>query len=391
MISVKEARTLISEHISRLPPVKVALMEASGCVLAEDVYAVTDIPAFEQSSMDGYALLFEEKDKRLLINGEMQAGSAQHLSLENGQAVRIFTGAPLPAGADTVVMQEKTAVANGELLILDQALQKGSNVRSRGSEIRSGDLALRKGSLLSPAATGFLAGTGIAEVRVYPAPRVSIIVTGKELQKPGNALQSGQVYESNSYSLRAALKQAQITAAEVFEADDDLGVLKSVLATALQNSDVVLLTGGVSAGDYDFVLEACGLCGVDKIFHKVKQRPGKPLFFGTKDTKLIFGLPGNPSSVLTCFYEYALPAIENLSDKTNSIRAVSAKLNASYNKAPGLTHFLKGHYENGMVSTLSAQESFRLSSFAQANCLICLEEDRTEYAGGEMVEVHLFP
>lgn len=391
MISVKEAAALISEHTNRLPAVKMALMEASGCVLAEDVRAVTDIPAFEQSSMDGYALLFAEKDERLHINGEMQAGSAQHLSLQRGQAVRIFTGAPLPSGADTVVMQEKTAVENGELLILDKGLQKGSNVRSRGSEIRAGDLAMKKGSLLSPAATGFLAGAGTAEVMVYPAPRVSVLVTGKELQKPGNDLQFGQVYESNSYSLRAALKQAHINAVEVFEADDDLYVLKSVLDTALQNSDVVLLTGGVSAGDYDYVLEACRLCGVQKVFHKVKQRPGKPLFFGTKDSKLVFGLPGNPSSVLTCFYEYALPAIENLSGKKSSIETVPAKLTGSYTKAPGLTHFLKGHYENGLAHPLNAQESFRLSSFAQANCLICLREDRTEYAGGEMVEVHLFP
>jgi len=389
MISVKEAKACIAENITKLPFVRLPLLKASGYVLAEDVYAITDIPAFEQSSMDGYAFLFKEKDHRLRISGQMPAGVEKQLVLEKEQAIRIFTGAPLPYGADTVVMQEKVAVEDGELLILDKALQKGSNVRNKGAEIKAGALAIEKGSLLSPAAIGFLAGIGITEVSVYPPPSVSIIVTGRELQKPGNVLKFGQVYESNSFSLRAALQQAQITDVKVFEADDELPVLQSVLDHALQSSDVVLLTGGISVGDYDFVLQASSLCGIDKLFHKVKQRPGKPLYFGKKNAKLVFGLPGNPSSVLTCFYEYVLPALEMLSHKKNSIKVLSAKLAKSYSKAAGLTHFLKGRYEDGNVYPLNAQESFRLSSFAQANCLICLEEDRTEYAEGEMVEVHL--
>jgi molybdopterin molybdotransferase len=391
MISVAEAKTLIAENTKVLSGLRLPLMEASGYILAENIYAITDIPAFEQSSMDGYAFLFEEKDKALHINGEMPAGAPQELVLKKGEAIRIFTGAPLPAGADTVVMQEKVGIDNDALSILDNQLQKGSNVRSKGAEIKAGALAMEKGNLLSPAAVGFLAGIGITEVIVYPAPKVSIIVTGRELQKPGSALQYGQVYESNSYSLRSALKQAQVTDVKVLEADDVLPVLKSVLDNALQNSDVVLLTGGISVGDYDFVLEASKLCGIDKLFHKVKQRPGKPLFFGKKDAKLIFGLPGNPSSVLTCFYEYVLPALEALSSKKRSINIVPAKLDRTFSKVPALTQFLKGHYENGQVSPLNAQESFRLSSFAQANCLICLEEDRTGYAEGETVEVHLLP
>jgi molybdopterin molybdotransferase len=389
MISVKEAKACIDENIIKLSPGRAALLKASGYVLAEDIYAITDIPAFEQSSMDGYAFSFTEKDTRLRISGEMPAGGDKQLLIEKGQAMRIFTGAPLPYRADTVVMQEKAEVENGELIILDPLIKQASNVRHKGSEIKSGALAMKKGSILSPAAIGFLAGIGITEVSVYPPPSVSIIVTGKELQKPGNELQFGQVYESNSYSLRAALQQTQITDIKVFEADDELTVLQSVLDNALQISDVVLLTGGVSVGDYDFVLEACSLCGINKLFHKVRQRPGKPLYFGRKGEKLVFGLPGNPSSVLTCFYEYVLPALEKISHKKNSGHIVLAKLTGSYSKASGLTHFLKAYYENGNVSPLSAQESFRLSSFAQANCLICLEEDRTEYAEGEIVEVHL--
>lgn len=153
----------------------------------------------------------------------------------------------------------------------------------------------------------------------------------------------------------------------------------------------MLLTGGVSVGDYDFVIEAAAHCGIKQIFHKVKQKPGKPLFFGTKDQKLIFGLPGNPSSVLSCYYNYVLPSIKALSHKSNSVIEVQAKLTHSYSKAAGLTHFLKGKYENGLVTPLSAQESYRLSSFAQANCLICLDETQEYFKENDILTVMILP
>ncbi|MEJ7911704.1 MAG: molybdopterin-binding protein, partial [Chitinophagaceae bacterium] len=160
---------------------------------------------------------------------------------------------------------------------------------------------------------------------------------------------------------------------------------------ALGESDVVLLTGGVSVGDYDFVIEATKQCGVQQVFHKVKQRPGKPLYFGRLHTKTVFGLPGNPSSVLSCFYNYVLPALEKLSNKGSSMHQLTAPLTTAVSKPSGLTHFLKGRYENGAATPLSAQESYRLSSFAQANCLICLEEERTDFRAGEMVSIYLLP
>ena len=391
MISVSEAKAIIAESITALSPAELPLTEAAHHVLAHDVIATIDIPAFEQSSMDGYAIRFADKDSSLKINGEMTAGTAENLSINAGEAARIFTGAPLPNGADTVVMQEKTVIQNNQLYLQDEGLKQGSNVRNKGAEIKAGSLAIQQGSYLSPAAIGFLAGIGVTKLAVYPMPSVCIIVTGKELQTPGNVLSAGQVYESNSYSLRAALQQAGINNAKVIQADDDLDVLKTILADALINSDAVLLTGGVSVGDYDFVIEATKQCGVQQGFHKVKQRPGKPLYFGMKNAKPVFGLPGNPSSVLSCFYHYVLPALEGLSNKKNSLQKVSSSLTKNFNKLKGLTHFLKGHYENGNVAPLDAQESFRLSSFAQANCLICLEEDRADYNAGETVDVYLLP
>ena len=392
MISVKEAKQIIDEHISALPVKVVPLAMAAGFTLAEDVYAKLDIPAFEQSSMDGYAIRFEDAASVLTIHGEMQAGATVHSTLLPGHASRIFTGAPLPLGADTVIMQEKVTVNGGQLTVDDPKLAQGSNVRHKGSEAAEGKLAIAKGSRLTPAALGFLAGIGETQVSVYRAPAAAIIVTGKELQQPGKTLSFGQVYESNSYALTAALEQAQVNQINFYSADDVLEELTAVLREALDNNDLVLLTGGVSVGDYDFVLRAAQNCGVVQLFHKIKQKPGKPLYFGKKGGKVVFGLPGNPSSVLSCFYQYVLPAIGKMEGQGFAgLKVISGVLTHDYTKAPGLTNFLKAHFEDGKVTPLNAQESFRMSSFAQANCMIELTENEGFHAAGINVRVHLIP
>ena len=389
MISVSEAKQLISEHTVALEPVTKPLIHAAGHILAKDIFGAFNIPAFRQSSMDGYAIRFADQAKALVLIGEMAAGAARELKIKSGETVRIFTGAPLPEGADTVVMQEKVTKNGNKISFEDAKLQLGANVRQIGSEITTGQLAMQKGNLLSPPALAFLAGIGVSTVEVYPMPKIAIILTGNELQQPGLTLNFGQVYESNSYSLTAALYQEGVTAVTVLTAADTLEALTTVLKSALENNDVVLLTGGVSVGDYDFVLQASADCGVQQIFHKVKQKPGKPLYFGKKGDKVIFGLPGNPSSVLNCYYNYVVPAIKRLSNKYNHIQAFNALLTHDYQKPKGLTHFLKGNFENGKATPLGAQESYRLSSFAQANCLIQLDEEREQFKAGESVKVLL--
>jgi len=389
MISVEEAKKLIGEHSSALESVIKPLHQASEHILAQDVFGAYDIPAFRQSSMDGYAIIFNDKNSNLKLVGEMAAGTSNQLNLKNGETSRIFTGAPLPEGADTVVMQEKTTANNDKISFNDEKLILGSNVRQIGSEIRPGELAMQKGDLLTPAALAFLAGIGISEVAVYPMPKVVIILTGNELQEPGSPLNFGRVYESNSYALSAALKKETIADIEILKAEDTLEELTFVLKSALENNDVVLLTGGVSVGDYDFVIKAATNCGVKQVFHKVKQKPGKPLFFGKQNNKVIFGLPGNPSSVLNCYYNYVVPSIKKLSNKENSIKEIDATLTHNYTKPKGLTHFLKGNYSDGKATPLGAQESYRLSSFAQANCLIQLKEGRENFSTGEIVNVIL--
>lgn len=398
MISVREAKEIVSNNTPTFAPLKSVLGQAGGKVLGEDVYALIDIPPFPQSSMDGYAFSFQgwKQRKKIKIVGEVVAGTNKKITLDPGSAVRIFTGGAVPMGADTVVMQEKATAHNEELIIEDETLQAGTSVRPMGSEIKAGALALEKETTLSPAAIGFLSGIGITEVSVYPNPSVSIIITGNELQQPGKNLEHGQVYESNSFALKAVLKQLQVEDVQVLYTVDDPKSVASSLQKALQESDVVLLTGGISVGDYDFVLQATKECGVEKLFHKVKQRPGKPLYFGMKahpnDTsKLVFGLPGNPSSVLTCFYQYVTPALEKLSRRKKILRTLQVPLSKPFQKAAGLTHFLKGIYDGKTATPLDAQESYRLSSFSIANCLIQVDEETTSLKAGEMVEVYLLP
>jgi molybdopterin molybdotransferase len=402
MISVTEAKQIINNNTSALTPVKSVLGMAGGKILAEQVYATMDIPPFPQSSMDGYAFSFEgwKQCRKLQIIGEVAAGNSEEFILQPGNAVRIFTGGAVPTGADTVIMQEKVKTINGELIIEDQNLQAGNSVRPKGSEAKAGALALEKGTILSPAAIGFLAGIGTTDVKVYPDPSISIIITGNEFQQQGTPLKHGQVYESNSFILKAVLKQLRIDDIRILYAIDEPEVVRSSLQKALQQSDVVLLTGGISSGDYDFVLQVATECGVEKLFHKVKQRPGKPLYFGKKvllndavrqGSKLVFGLPGNPSSVLTCFYQYVIPVLEKLSGRKIIMHSLRVPLSKPFQKNTGLTHFLKGIYNGKTATPLDAQESYRLSSFAIANCLIQIDEETTSLKEGELVDLYLLP
>ena len=389
MISVSEAKKIINDSIRLLKEIRVPLLDAWDTTLAEDVYASQDIPAYPQSSMDGYAFAFSDVDKSLQIAGESAAGYKREFTLEANAASRIFTGAAVPQGADTVVMQEKVKVHNGHLIIEDESLVAGSNVRSKGSEIKKGEIALQKGSYLSAASIGFLAGIGVAHVVVHPKPVISLIVTGDELKTVGEPLGYGEVYESNSFALGAALKQFHLSLHKIVRVEDDEDELKLKMQDALRESDLLLLTGGVSVGEYDFVTRAAVECGIKTLFHKIKQRPGKPLFFGMKDEKVVFGLPGNPSSVLACFYEYVVPALKKMTNGNQQLVSLTAPLSSPFKKNIPFTQFLKGYYDGNTVTPLASQESYKMNSFAKANCLIVLDEDDRDCKKGDLKEIHL--
>ena len=391
MVSVSEAKAIIKIHAHFVRTGIKTLSEALGYAVAEQVISKNNIPGFRQSSMDGYAVKFEDRNNRLEIVGEMRAGKQSDVTLLSGQAMRVFTGAPIPAGADTVVMQERVYREGNWITVADEQLTLGIHVREKGSEAAKGKVALAQGTVLTPAALGFLAGLGCEKLLIFEPPKVAIIVTGDELQKLGQPLSFGQVYESNSIQLRAALQKAGIETVKVFHAADDPAALEEILGQALLASDLVLLVGGVSVGDYDFVVQSAFAQSVRPHFHKVKQKPGKPLFFGTKDETVIFGLPGNPSSALTCFYLYVLPAIDRMMQRPDSVCYSQAVTTVDYPKNSGLTHFIKAHLTDGQVLPLHAQESYRLQSYAQANCLLVIPEESTGIVAGEEVQVIVLP
>lgn len=393
MTTVTEAKNLVHEAAQVLPAVSLPLLEARGQILAEPVVSAVDMPPFDQSAMDGYAFAMESafSEKPFLVIGEIAAGGLSTVSLGPGEAMRIFTGAPVPPGADTVVMQEKTRRDGDQLWIEDLPLKKGGNVRPQGSQTQKGVTALHAGTPLTPAAIGLLAGLGITHVMVHAKPRIALMITGSELAAPGTELFGGQVFESNSFTLTAALQQLNIQPMLVFRSPDDEVQITAHLRAGIEQCDLVIATGGISVGDYDLVKKSMDNCGVETVFYKVKQKPGKPLFFGKSGSTLLFGLPGNPSAVLTCFYEYIVPAIEKMSGSPGpSKREAQKTLTEGFTKKAGLTYFLKGKVEGSEVAPLHAQESYQMSSFALSDCLIVLEEDKTEYLKGETVSVHLF-
>jgi molybdopterin molybdotransferase len=310
--------------------------------------------------------------------------------LERNHSMRIFTGAPLPVGSDTIVMQEKVIVHSSGIQVTDPNIEKGTHVRKRGSEIKKGELVLKKGTVITAPVAGLLASLGFSSVPVYPRLSICIMATGNELQIPGMPLLAGQSYESNNSFLIAALKPFAETLKSGMYIEDNLEMMQRALSANLKYSDLIIITGGVSVGDYDFVRQAADRIGIHCKFHRVKQKPGKPLYFGTKENKIIFGVPGNPASVVSCFYEYVLPAIRFMLHLPQE-ELMTARLKDDYKKVKGLTQFLKACFADGEVEILEAQESYRLRSFASANCLVALDENRLTYDKGEMVTVRLLP
>ncbi|MBI5857726.1 MAG: molybdopterin molybdotransferase MoeA [Sphingobacteriales bacterium] len=389
MKKVTEAKKLILENCS--PPGKelISLSNAMGFVLAEPVLSPVDTPPFNQSAMDGFAFSFDTWDghSNLTIRGEIQTGNYDDRYLKPLEAVRIFTGAALPPNADTVVMLEKILLKDNFICIKDDSLTKGTNVRLRGSQTKRGELAMNSGQLLTAPAISFLAGMGIEKVNVFSKPVISIIVTGKELIAPGNAITPGKIFESNSFGLAAALEQLHISPFSVQVVDDNEEEIIKTITKHLQ-SDILILTGGISVGDYDLVAPALEKCGVKQIFHKVKQKPGKPFYFGIYNHTLVFALPGNPGAVMTCFYEYIVPAISCYTRK-EYFRKLTLPLENSFTKKPGLTYFLKGKTKGNSVVILDNQESYLMNSFAIADCIIELDEEKEHFNPGDRVFVQM--
>ncbi len=384
MIQVNEALTIVAENSSKMPLQKKAVSKALGYVLAETVYSPIAMPPFRQSAMDGYAFILSEKQQYDVVSSS-QAGDHSNIKLKNNEAIRIFTGAFVPDDADTVVMQEHVMATENSILITRMP-EQFANVRAKGEQINKEEIVFEANTLITPAAIGFLACLGITEITVYKKPKVAILVTGNELVKPGKKLPKGKIYESNSVMLQAALQTIGINKTKVLKVKDNLKATKNALKEILTEFDVVLISGGISVGDYDFVKEALLENGVEELFYKINQKPGKPMFFGKKEETVVFALPGNPASSLTNFYIYVCPAIKNKMGfseihKTKIIR----KLNSDLVNNTGKTLFLKAKYDETTVTVLDGQSSAMLNTFAVANSLLIVPEDIEQYKKGQLV------
>ena len=391
MISVNQAIEIVKQNGGVGASQKMHLNEALHLFLSENVYAPIPVPSFHQSAMDGYAFKFKDIDFALEIVDEIPAGDTRDIEVKAKQAIRIFTGAKVPESCDTVVMQELTEVNEHKLLVKDTALKLGGNIRKEGHQIKAGELALAKGTQITPAAVGFLASLGCVEVKVFTPPRVSILATGNELVQPGNTLQKGQVYESNTRMLEAALNQLNIKPAIIF-LPDHFELTQQAIAKAIQRADILIISGGISVGDYDFVKPALEANQVQQLFYKVNQKPGKPLFFGKKENKLVFALPGNPAAALNCFYIYVRPAIGMYTgNPAPFLPAVKRSIHQSHQKKSGRAEFLKAFSNGENVTLLEGQGSDVLRSFVKANCLVFLEDNINQVKAGDVVLTYMLP
>lgn len=388
MVSVQDAFSILQNNLPALQQVEFPLIQAQKHVLASAVFSPINMPPFRQSAMDGYALcLFEGLEYEII--GEIKAGDSHLVELLPGQAIKIFTGAAVTDSAQAVIQIEKVSEKDGRLF-LQEPVKPETNVRPVGEQISVGELALEKGTLLNAAAIGFLAGLGFTSAKVFQKPNVGIVVTGNELTKPGEPLEYGKVYESNGIMLATALKEAYFEKVTLYEVNDDFENTKNKLAEALSENEVVLVSGGISVGDYDFVARALKELEVETLFYKVNQKPGKPLFAGKTKDKIVFALPGNPAAALTCFYVYVLPTLSILMGKApNYSQSRLISIAHDYSVRNTRSQFLKANIVNDEANVLSHQASSMLNSFAVSNGLVFVPDGIYELKKGDKVEVYL--
>ena len=389
MISIKEALARVKENTAKLDSVNVDLLTALGSVLSESIQSPINMPPFDQSAMDGYALGGEAS--AYTVVKEIQAGgSVTRKPLSHGEAARIFTGAMIPEGTISIAKQE-IVKREGDTITLKEDVREGMSIRRKGEELAINDIAISKETYLNPAAIGLLSGLGIQNINVYRKPKIALIVTGNELTKPGEKLLPGRIYESNSATLTAVLKHAGFDSSLV-TVKDDFNSTKETIGNAIDQNDVVIITGGISVGDYDFVGRALAELNVEEVFYKVKQKPGKPLFYGKKGAKSIFALPGNPAAVLTCYYMYVRTAIRLLIGiSTPMLEEREVSLLHDFTKKGDRAHLLKAYITPEGVQVHARQSSAMLSSFVGANSLIYLSEEDREIKKGDKVLVYILP
>ena len=396
---VDKAREVIARFLSPVTATeRVHVRAADGRVLAADVVSPLDVPAHDNSAMDGYAVRFadlkSDGEVTLRVAGSSFAGAPYAGSVAAGEAVRIMTGGVVPSGADTIVMQEHVKAADGRVTI-GGGHRKGQNLRKAGEDLKGGAPALKRGQALRPAEIGLIASLGIAEVDVYRRLRVAFFSTGDELVSIGTAPKEGQIYDSNRYTIYGMLERLGCEVLDMGVVRDDPQLLEEAFERAAGASDVVITSGGVSVGEADFVKELLNKMG-EVVFWKIAMKPGRPLAYGRVGGAHFFGLPGNPVSVMVTFYQFVREALLRLSgrDPVDPSPTFKVPCTSSLKKAPGRTEFQRGILSRGAdgqwsVRVTGEQGSGILRSMSEANCFIILPTDQGNVTPGTIVEVQV--
>jgi molybdopterin molybdotransferase len=390
LISIEEGRRRVLEAVRALDTEPVPLAEARGRVLAEDLKSAVDVPPFDSSAMDGYALVAGPAAE-LEVVGESRAGHPSERPVAAGVAVRISTGAAVPPGATAVIPVERTS-ENGTRVKVEQTAE-GANIRRSGEDLRAGEVVLAAGAVLGAAELGVAASVGRAELRCARRPRVALLVTGDELVQPGEPLGAGQIYTSNGFALAAQIEGAggQLVLRETVP--DTAEDTHRALERALGAADVVVASGGVSVGPHDHVKGALRQLGVEERFWGVALRPGKPTWFGIRDGVLVFGLPGNPVSAMVTFQLFGRPALAALQGADPAARRAPATLDEPVRRNPRREQAVRvrlRHTDDGLHAlTTGEQGSHMLTSMLGADALALVAAGEGELGAGERVEVQL--
>ena len=402
MITMEDAIEQVVEATSLIESSRVDLADARGRILAEDVHSDLNMPPFDKATMDGYAVIesdikdtTKDNPRVLEVIEEIPAGSVPTKTLSSGQAARIMTGAPVPSGADAVVMVEDTITDQdgGSVHILDSSAP-GRNIVPLGEDVRKEQKVLSLGSRIRPPEIGILAAVGCVDVPVRRQPVVAIVATGSEIVEPRNAPGMGQIRNSNGYSMAAQIEHIGAEARYLGIVPDDAGDLENVISRGLEECDVFLLSGGVSAGLYDLVQGAMNACGVTVHFDRIKMKPGKPLTFGTRGEKLIFGLPGNPVSAVVGLELLVRPAIRKMQGFSPLHHTtVTGTLQDGFQQAPGRKQFVPASsaQEDGRwrANWVGHHGSADLFSLTNANSLFVVDAEIEELKEGSDVEIIL--
>ncbi|MCD6680138.1 MAG: molybdopterin molybdotransferase MoeA [Burkholderiaceae bacterium] len=398
-LPVERARAIVADSVEAVALVeRVAIRSALDRVLAHDVVSTIDVPPHDNSAMDGYAVrgeeLTDDGEARLRIVGTAYAGRAFHGAVARGEALRVMTGATLPAGLDTVVVQEVVRVEDG-FVVVPPGQERGQHRRLRGEDLRVGEPALATGKRLTPADIGLLASLGVAEVGVRRRLRVAFFSTGDELRSIGDALEHGQIYDSNRYTIWSMLSRLGVEIVDMGVVRDSPEALEQAMRTAAAEADAIVSSGGVSVGEADFTREVMARLG-DVAFWRIAIRPGRPMAFGRVGRACYFGLPGNPVAVMITFYFIVRDALLQMMGATpQPLPWVRARSLEPMRKRPGRTEYQRARLAFGAdgrmeVATLGNQGSGVLRSMSESNCIVVLHHDQGAVAAGDEVDCVAF-